>query len=312
MLVRISSGSALNLRAIGIDIGGTKILVAAIDKSGSIHCQSSFPTEPAAGFERAVERVSSTIIELAQKAGWRLDQLCGIGIGCTGPVDPVQGTVHNPYTLPTWDNCNLITSLKNRFGILVRLENDADAAALGEFHFGAGKSANPMVMLTFGTGIGFSTIMDGRIVRGVGGAHPEMGHIPILPDGPQCYCGTQGCFESLASGPAIESAGRHFGFTSTRAVFEAAHSGNADAQQIIDRALFAAATAAWTLAHTYLPKRIVLGGGIMQDHFELFANAMRQSIVKAVLVPNGEIEIANATLGASAGVVGAASLVLQA
>ncbi len=307
---RFPFGSTLNLKAIGIDIGGTKISVAAIDVTGNILSKASFPTEPDAGFERAVGKMSNAIRELTQDLGWRLDEFCGIGIGCTGPVDTKRGTVHNPYTLPTWDNGNLITSFEDRLGIRVRLENDADAAALGEFHFGSGKGADPMVMLTFGTGIGFSALVDGRIVRGVHGAHPEMGHIPILPNGPKCYCGTRGCFESLASGPAIELAGRHFGFTSTRAVFDAAQFGDANAQQIIDRALFASATAAWTIIHTYLPKRIILGGGIMQDHFDLFAKAMHQSIENAVLIPQGEIEIAKATLGAAAGVVGAASLVM--
>ena len=299
----------MTLKAIGIDIGGTKVLVAAIDELGSIRSQASFPTEPATGFGPAVERMSNAVVELTERAGWRLGELDGIGIGCTGPVDPKRGTVHNPYTLPTWDDCDLVTVFKDRFGIPVWLENDADAAALGEFHFGAGKGAEPMVMLTFGTGIGFSAIMDGRILRGVHGGHPELGHIPILFDGPSCYCGIRGCFESLASGSAIELAGQPIGFMSTRAVFEAAHSGNAEAQLIIDRALFAAATATWTLVHTYMPERIVLGGGMMQFHFELFAKAMRQSIENAVLVAKGEIEIVKATLGASAGVIGAASLV---
>ncbi len=298
------------MKAIGIDIGGTKISVAALDHLGTIHSKNSFSTEPVRGFARAIEKMSIAIVDLTQRAGWQLDELCGIGIGCTGPVDPLRGTVHNPFTLPTWDNCDLIASLKDRFGVPVRLENDADAAALGEFKFGAGQGANPMVMLTFGTGIGFSAILDGRIVRGVNGTHPEFGHIPILQDGPKCYCGIQGCFESLASGPAIELAGQEFGFTSTQGVFHAANSGHMDAKKIVDRALFASAIATWTIVHTFLPKKIVLGGGIMQDHFELFAKAMRPSVEHAVLIPKGEMEIVNATFGPSAGVVGAAALIM--
>lgn len=285
------------MKAIGIDIGGTKISVAAVDVFGSIRSQFSFPTDPYACFVPAIEKMSAGIVDLAQRAGWRLDELCGIGIGCTGPVDPKRGTVHNPFTLPTWDDCNLIDSFKKRFEIPIRLVNDADAAALGEFQFGSGKGADPMVMLTFGTGIGFAAIRAGRIVRGVHGAHPEMGHVPILPNGPKCYCGIQGCLESLASGTAIELAGRDFGLTSTRAVFDAAQFGNADALDIVDRALSAAATAAWTILHTYLPQKIVLDGGIMQDHFEIFASALRQSIENAVLIPKGEVEVLKAELG---------------
>ena len=168
-----------------------------------------------------------------------------------------------------------------------------------------------MVMITFGTGIGFSAILDGRVFRGVHGAHPEFGHTPILPDGPKCYCGIQGCFESLASGSGIASAGQSFGFTNTRSVFDAAETGNAEAKKIVNLALFACAIAAWTVVHAYLPKRILLGGGIMRDHFEMFASAMRQSIENAVLIPKGEVEVLKAALGTEAGVVGAASIVTQ-
>lgn len=207
-----------------------------MDVLGNIRSQESFPTEPIAGFDFAIEKISTAIFEQVRRAGWKLDELSGIGVGCTGPVDPKTGTVQNPYTLPTWDNCNLIDSLQKRFEIPIRLENDADAAALGEFHFGAGKGLGPMVMLTFGTGIGFSAIVDGRIYRGVDSAHPELGHMPILPDGPTCYCGILGCFESLASGTAIDLAGRLYGFPSARAVFEAASGDNEEAKAIIDRA----------------------------------------------------------------------------
>ena len=302
--------STSELKAIGIDIGGTKISVAAVDILGKIHSQVSFATEPRAGFESAIEKISAAIVAQAERAGWAFDELCGIGIGCTGPVNPKQGTVHNPFTLPTWDDCNLISSLKLRFDLPVRLENDADAAALGEFQFGSGQGADPMVMLTFGTGIGFAAVKDGEIVRGAQAAHPELGHISILPNGPKCYCGIQGCFESLASGTAIEVAGREFGFTSTQAVFDAARTGQADAQKIIDRALFAAGLAAWTITHAYLPQKIVLGGGIMQEQFEMFAAAMSQSIGDAVLVPKDEVEVVKARLGAEAGVIGAAALVM--
>lgn len=191
------------------------------------------------------------------------------------------------------------------------MENDADAAASGEARFGAGRGSDPMVMLTFGTGIGFAAIMKGQIYRGVAGEHPEAGHIPTTADGPECYCGLRGCFESMASGTAIDAAGKVAGFSDGRAVFAAAATGNPVAVGILDAATEATATAIWTLAHTFLPQRFVLGGGLIDDHFELFATPARDALLRAVLLPKGRVEIVRASLGNDAGVVGAASLVMK-
>jgi glucokinase len=191
------------------------------------------------------------------------------------------------------------------------MENDADAAASGEARFGAGRGSDPMVMLTFGTGIGFAAIMKGQIYRGVAGEHPEAGHIPTTADGPECYCGLRGCFEAMASGTAIDAAGKVAGFSDGRAVFAAAAKGNTVAAGILDAATQATATSIWTLAHTFLPQRFVLGGGLIDDHFELFATPARDALLRAVLLPKGRVEIVRASLGNDAGVVGAASLVMK-
>jgi glucokinase len=296
------------MKSIGIDIGGTKIAVAAVDGDGRIVAQLRFATDAANGFATALQKIISAVEEVASHAQSQVTDLSGIGIGCAGPVDSIRGTIHNPHTLPTWDDCDLVTPLRERFSVPVRLENDADAAALGEFSFGAGQGASPMVMLTFGTGIGFAAIVEGSVFRGVAGEHPEAGHIATLSDGPECYCGRRGCFESLASGTAIETAGRLAGFSGSHEVFTAAQSGHIAAQSIIDLALQSTASAIWTIAHTFLPERIVLGGGLIDHHFELFAGAARGALAQAVLIPKGRVQVAKASLGASAGVVGAATL----
>ncbi len=166
-------------------------------------------------------------------------------------------------------------------------------------------------MVTLGTGIGGAALVSGQIYRGVNGEHPELGHIPVLPDGPECYCGTRGCWESLASGPAIAAAGKPLGFKDSRAVFAAAP-GDANAAAIVRRAVNATATATWALLHTCLPERIVLGGGIGEEHFDHFAGAMRQQIARATQVPKTGIEIVKARLGNEAGVIGAACLAFPA
>lgn len=206
-------------------------------------------------------------------------------------------------------------SLEDHFKVPVRLENDADSAAMGEFLFGAGRCANPLVMLTFGTGIGFATIVDGKILRGTSGSHPELGHIPTDSGGPSCYCGIDGCFESMASGTAIEQAGRKIGLMTTREVFQAYksehHRQHRDARKIIDNALFAVEQAAWSIAHSFVPERILLGGGMMENHYDLFALAIRDSLARTVMIQPNSIEIASTRLGNLAGVIGAASLVMH-
>jgi glucokinase len=297
--------------AIGIDIGGTKIAVAAVSSQGEVLANVRFATEPQLGFTTALNKMIAGINSVISDAGLKDEVLDGIGIGCAGPVDPLRGTIHNPHTLPTWDDCDLVSPLAERFSVPARMENDADAAASGEARFGAGRGSDPMVMLTFGTGIGFAAIMKGQIYRGVAGEHPEAGHIPTTADGPECYCGLRGCFEAMASGTAIDAAGKVAGFADGRAVFAAAAKGNTVAAGILDAATQATATAIWTLAHTFLPQRFVLGGGLIDDHFELFATPARDALSRAVLLPKGRVEIVRASLGNDAGVVGAASLVMK-
>ena len=296
-------------RAVGIDIGGTKIVIAAVDATGHIHARRGYETNSTRGFTVCLAEMQATITRVLAEANWAADSICGIGIGCTGPVSPQRGTIHNPYTLPGWEDAEIVTLLREAFRVEVRLENDADAAAVGEGRFGAGADTSPLVMITLGTGVGGAILVDGKIYRGVNGEHPELGHVPVLPDGPECYCGWRGCWESLASGTAIAAAGKPFGFADSRAVFAAA-SHNPNAAAIIQRAVAATASATWTLLHTCLPQRIVLGGGIGEEHFETFAAAMREQIGRATQVPKTGIEIVKAARGNEAGVLGAAGLLL--
>jgi glucokinase len=293
----------------GIDIGGTKIAVGLVDAGGSILAQRAFPTEAAAGFDRAVGRIRQAIDDCLAEASLARDVLWGIGIGCAGPVNPKRGTIDNPYTLPTWDGVDIVTPLTQEFGRPVVLENDADAAAVGEAAVGAGEGRRRIVMLTYGTGIGSGVILDGAIYRGAADVHPELGHLPIDPAGPECYCGTRGCFEAIASGTALSAAGTAAGFDGARGVFAAAAQGDAAAAAIVERAVAATFTAIWTIQHTFVPDRIILGGGIIDEHFERFAAAARRAVDTATLNPKGSTDVVQARLGNRAGIVGAAMLV---
>jgi len=300
----------MSLKSIGIDIGGTKTAVAAVDAFGKIQARTVFETRSNRGFAAWLADLLESIHRVLNDSGSRMNQLEGIGIGCAGPVNPLRGTIHNPYTLPGWEDADIVSALRHEFHVKVILENDADAAAVGEFHFGAGRDASPVVVATVGTGVGGATLLNGKIHRGIKGEHPELGHIPVLPDGPACYCGTQGCWESLASGTAISLAGKAFDFEDSRAIF-AAFPGDKRAAGIIERAVKATATATWTLLHTFLPQSIILGGGIGEAHFELFAAGMREQVRAATQIPKDSVEIVRAQLGQDAGVIGAAALAFQ-
>ncbi|PYJ06537.1 MAG: hypothetical protein DME25_06450 [Verrucomicrobia bacterium] len=305
---RLESVSA-SAQAIGIDIGGTKTALAAVDAAGRVHARASFGTQSTRGFPTCLVELVERIRNVLKQANRKSESLSGIGIGCAGPVNTQRGTIHNPYTLPGWDGAEIVTPLREIFRVPVCLENDADAAAVGEFHLGAGRAADPLVMITLGTGVGGAVLVDGKIYRGVNGEHPELGHIPVTPDGPECYCGRRGCWESLASGTAIAAAGEAIGFKDSCAVFAAPR--DAKARAIIQRAVDATATAAWTLVHTFLPHRIVLGGGIAEEHFDLFAVAMRRQVSLATQIPKDRVEVVKAELGHEAGVIGAARLAFQ-
>jgi glucokinase len=314
----ILPGIAVKLRpmappvfAVGIDIGGTKMAVAAVTRTGRIVARRVLPTEAEAGFARAVSRLEEAIRHVQDEASLQIPggECAGIGIGCAGPVDPFRGVIRNPYTLTGWDCCDIATPLREAFRLRVVLENDADAAAMGECWVGAGSGFDPVVMLTFGTGVGGAAIVGGKIQRGAGGEHPELGHIVVRPDGPACYCGTRGCLESIASGSAIGKSGEPHGWADARGVFQAAQQGIPEARAIISGAVDAVGTAVWSLAHAYVPQRLIFGGGLMETEFERFAPVMRR-LTTVTQFTRDSVSLAKAQLGNDAGLVGAAGLVL--
>ena len=297
--------------ALGVDIGGTKIAVGAVDAAGAVHARRTVATDAEAGFDAGLERLTRAIDETLAEAGIDAAALAGIGLGCPGPFDEASGRIENFYTLPGWEGNDIVSPLVARFDTPVRLINDADAALLGEALAGAARGARVALMLTVGTGLGGAALIDGAILRGAAREHPEIGHVIVDPAGPECYCGSRGCLESLAAGPALARAGAEFGYADAEAVFAAAGAGAEPARAIVVRSTDAMETAIWSLVHTLLPQVIVIGGGIGERHFALYREAAERAVARAVLAPAGAIRVAKAALGNDAGMVGAAALMLD-
>ncbi len=296
---------------VGIDIGGTKISLGLVTEQGAILACETFPTESRLGVPHACLRIEQAITKLAHENDREVASLAGIGIGCPGPMDRLSGHIHNPHTLPGWEEGSLTQELHNRLGLRAALENDADGALLGEAFIGAGAGSPHVAMLTFGTGVGGAALCGGRIHRGLEDEHPEFGLMPILPDEATDYSGVPGSLESLASGMGIAQAGESLGFASTKAVFAADSAGDPKAKRVIDRAARAISLACLNLAHLFCPERIVLGGGLMDHHYARLTRGVAPAMSQATLLPPNRIQVLKAKLGNLAGLVGAASLVLH-
>ena len=195
------------------------------------------------------------------------------------------------------------------------LENDADAHALAEYDWGAGRGAKRFIMVTVGTGIGGALICDGRLYRGTDGIHPEFGHHVIDPAGPVCPCGVRGCWESLASGPALAArfAGRHPDRPPMTAqeICAAATLGDPQAREMVDAAADSLGLGLANLVNIFAPDRIALGGGLMRSG-SLFMDRVEAMVASHVrLVPAGTARLVPAGLGADAGLCGAACVWLH-
>jgi len=186
---------------VGVDLGGTFVRAGLLDARGAQHSNLRLPILADEGPQAGLERIRGVIQAVCSGLGE--GRLAAIGIGASGPLDPQKGLIQNPYTLPGWLEVPIVARLQEAFGVPVVLENDADAAALGEYWQGAGQGVDRLSMVTVGTGIGTALLLEGEIYRGLDGAHPEGGHHLLDPAGPQCYCGGRGCWEVLASGSAI-------------------------------------------------------------------------------------------------------------
>lgn len=282
-----------------VDIGGTKIAVGVVHPDGIILSSDQGPTLPERGFEDALQRIAAMLQRCADGR-----PLVGVGIGCTGPVDPLLGEIGNVEFLPGWEGYNLSLGLEKLTGLLAVLENDADAAALGEAAWGVGRGSERFIYVTLSTGIGVGLVFDGHLYRGVGGAHPEIGHHVIVADGPLCPCGVRGCWESLASGTALAGLMPHL---SAEQICQQAEAGDPQALEAVGQVAHYMGIGLANLVTLYTPDVIALGGGLMKSR-QLFWPTIVDTIrEQCKLVPYEQTRLLTAKLGDYAGLAGAAA-----
>jgi glucokinase len=290
-----------------IDIGGTKVGIGLVDRDGAVLARNELLVEPlmAEGYA-GIDRVAGTLAELAGAAGVRPR---GIGIGCTGPVDPFTGMIGRADTIPAWNGANLVERFTARFGVPVAVENDCDACALAECLWGTGKDAERFIYVTVSTGIGAGIVLGGRLYRGAAGFHPELGHHVIDASGRPCYCGARGCWEALGSGPAI---GAHYEDLSGSAgatahyVCDRAAAGDACALEAVRRGARYLGIGLANLITMFAPDVIALGGGVMRS-WTLLEPTVRETIHQnCALVPPENTLVTPAALGEDLALKGAA------
>ncbi|HLV85416.1 MAG TPA: ROK family protein [Candidatus Sulfotelmatobacter sp.] len=293
-----------------VDIGGTKIAVGMVDENGKVLSRRQTPTDPDR-YSSGIESIAAMLRETNREAG---AELTGIGIGSTGPVDPILGEFGDVDFLPGWRGKSPVRDLADIFKVGVALENDGDAAALAEAGWGVGRDRKRLIYITVGTGIGGGIILDGQLYRGVDGAHPEVGHQVVDPNGPPCSCGFRGCWESLAAGPGMlawfeKNAAPdypHREGMSAKRICELARQGDAFALKAVEHEAFYLGLGLANLINLFTPDAIVLSGSVMKSS-ELFLDGIRNVIRAGCrFVPAEKTKIILASLGEDTNLIGAA------
>jgi glucokinase len=312
---------------VGVDLGGTTTKLAFINTYGEIIHKWEILTDKEEDGKYIVINIAKAIDQKLQELDLTKDKLIGIGMGAPGPVDTKTGVIYNAVNLGWNTHFPLRDMLEVETSLQAVIDNDANCAALGEMWKGAGNGAKDLVCITLGTGVGGGVIANGQIVQGVSGAAGEIGHITSVPvNGARCNCGKTGCLETIASATGIvriatnmlendTSSGELMGIyqkeghVSAKNVFDAARNGDKIANSVIEEVSFYLGLALANIANTLNPEKMVLGGGVSKAG-QILLNPIKENFGKYSFPRVKEsTEIAIATLGNDAGVIGAAWLI---
>ncbi|MHA6522813.1 ROK family protein [Tessaracoccus sp. G1721] len=303
------------MRAVGVDLGGTKIAVAVVAPDGTMGEALTAPTPALDGGEAVLDAVAS----LVARAVEGLDDVAGVGVGTAGVVDATRGSIISATdTFASWVGTDVAAGLRSRLGFgdahAVEVRNDVDAHALGEAWLGAGRGRSSMLMVAVGTGVGGAVVLDGRLWTGAHHVAGEMGHIPTPgAEGLRCPCGVEGHLEAVAAGPAIERAYAAVagGALTGPAIMALAAAGAEPARGVVAAAAVALGRAIAGVATVLDPECVVIGGGVARAGDEWWGPLRDACRGEVVPVLKG-LAIEPAALGPEAAILGAARTVFDA
>jgi glucokinase len=309
---------------VGVDIGGTKVAAGLVNEEGKILVRNRTPMLTTGAASNGLAAVSTAIRGLFTDESAQ-DQISALGICAPGPLNPATGVIINPPNLSIWHNYPLADEMRRVYNVPVRIDNDANAAALAEMKWGAGRGYRSFFYATVGTGIGTGIILDGRIFHGKTGAAGEGGHMGIDPNGPVCNCGKRGCVEALASGPAIarrarqklaenpnsvllEMAGGDISAVSSEMVGKGYALADPIAKAVMGETLDLLAYWLGNIIDLLDPDAIIVGGGVSSLLAPLL-DEIRERWRGACVNPGAlDIPLVLAHYGEDAGIAGAAAL----
>jgi glucokinase len=316
---------------LGVDVGGTKVSAGIVTRRGEILSKIRVLMRSRGDAADGLAAVESAIDAALEAWAARGAPIAGIGIVSPGPLDPRRGVVVNPVNLPCWRNFPLAEEIKKSRGLPTLLDNDANAAALAESLWGAGKGYASVFYVTIGTGIGTGLVLDGRIYHGRTGAAAEGGHVTIDYHGAQCSCGKRGCIEALAAGPAVARrarakleaaggqgskllalAGGDASAVTAEMVGAAWRDGDALAAAVLEETVDLLIVWLGNMIDLLEPEVIVFGGGMSGLVAEWFGHIRKRLPESCVNMRCGEIPIVRAHYGEDSGVAGGAALCVSA
>ena len=313
---------------LGIDLGGSKILTAVVDSQGEMLSSDESTTHAIKGSEAVIQSVLDSAHRALEQAGATISEICAIGVGAPGISNPEAGILFTSPNLPGWQDIPLRDIIQERLGKKTFLTNDANAAALGEFYFGAARGTRNFVYITLSTGIGGGIVIDGKIYGGAIGAAGEVGHMTIDAEGPICNCGNRGCWETLASGTALAREAKlrikegcrtsileyvegDVEKVTAQVIHSAAEQGDSLAKELIARTGYYVGVGLANLINIFNPELIVIGGGLSNIGDMLLQPAFKTAGERAYKEAFQAVRFASAELGRNSGVLGAATFALQ-
>ncbi len=310
---------------LGIDLGGTNIVAGVVDENYKIIATAKRKTNCPRPADEIVDDMAAVALEAISKAGLKKEDIDAAGVGSPGAIDPVNGIVCYANNLK-FDDVHLAEMLTERTGIDFYLENDANAAAYGEYIAGAGKGTNNFIMITLGTGVGGGVIINGKIYSGSNYAGAELGHTVVSMDGEMCSCGRQGCWEAYASATALirqtkqamikypesimwQLCENDINAVSGRTAFDAMRKGDAAGKQVVDKYIEYISVGIANNINIFQPEIICIGGGISKEGDNLIvplkAYVEGDNYARSI---KKKAQIKTADLGNDAGIIGAAYL----